>query len=690
MPNQRKQTPQYARAQFVSASLNEESRTVDVVFATPTPVLRYSWYREEYYNEVLDMDGANLERASKGLPVLDNHNSYGSVRNAVIGRAENIRRDGDQWVATVRFSKRDDVQQIVDDVRDGILTDISFGYSMDEVVRMEKQEGEKHRTYKVKRWTPSEISFVNIPADPRAGVRSGDGNEGADLMQLIPDEDGNRAQEGNENSNSNTNGQIMKREQIIAMLAKRGIVVDETISDEALNAELERALTSQGEDPEAVRNAAIQAERKRVADITGAVRSAKLKPEFAEQLISEGKTIDEARAAIIAKFAEEDTNAGRSNINTQVVADEKDKVRKAMGDALVLRATPNAAREMKAEDVNAAREFRGMSLLRMAEDTLVRDGVNTRGMSAREIAQEALGLGQRAYHSTSDFPILLGETFNRTLRAAYSLNPRTFEPFTRRTSISDFRTISRAQLSGLVGNFDEVIEGGEYKAGTMEEAKESYKLAKYGRKIGITWESIINDDLGAFNRIPQAFAAKAAQKQSDIVYGILLNNPVMGDNNPLFHNPSHGNYTSTGTALSEGSLDTAYQKFRVQKSIEGDFLNLSPRFLIVGPKNERLAYKLTSTNFTPATQADVPVPSITSLQVIVEPRITDHAWFLSAGPEQIDTIETAFLDGEQELFTEQKVGFDVDGIEIKARMVFAAKAIDWRGLYKNVGAAPAN
>lgn len=688
MPQNRKQQPHYTRAQFLPDTMSEENRTVDVVFATPTPVLRYSWYREEYYNEVLDMSGANLERAAKGLPVLDNHGSWGSV-GSILGRAENIRREADQWVATVRFSKRDNVQSILDDVRDGIITDVSFGYSLDEVTRGEKETNGR-RTYTVKRWTPSEISFVTIPADPRAGVRSGDGNEGADLMQMFPDEDGNRGQSVTETSKFNKSEFIMKREQIIAMLAKRGITVDETISDEALNAELERALTSGGEDPEAVRNAAIQAERKRVADITNAVRAAKLNQEFADELISGGKTIDQARAAIIDKFAEEDPNAGRRNVNTQVVAEEKDKVRAAMGNALLLRANPTAASKMKPEDVSGAREFRGMSLLRMAEDTLVRDGVNTRGMSQREIAQEALGIGTRGYHSTSDFPILLGETFNRTLRAAYELNTRTFDPFVRRTSISDFRTISRAQLSGLVGNFDEVVEGGEYKAGTFEEARESYKLAKYGRKVGITWESIINDDLGAFNRIPQAFAAKAAQKQSDIVYGILNGNPVMADNNPLFHQPAHGNHTSTGTALSENSLDDAYQKFRVQKSIEGDFLNLSPRFLIVGPKNERLAYKLTSTNFVPNTQNDVAVPSFTSLIVIVEPRLTDYRWFLSADPGQIDTIETAFLDGEQELFTEQKVGFDVDGIEIKARMVFAAKAIDWRGLFKNVGAAPSN
>ena len=269
------------------------------------------------------------------------------------------------------------------------------------------------------------------------------------------------------------------------------------------------------------------------------------------------------------------------------------------------------------------------------------------------------------------------------------LQARTFEAWARRVTLPDFRTITRVQLSGLIGNFDEVQEGGEYKNGTMSEAGESYKLAKYGKIIGITWEMIINDDLSAFTRIPQAFAAKSAQKQSDIVYSILTSNPTMGDGSALFHVANHKNYTSTGTALSETSLDAAYQLFRNQKSIEGDFLNLSPKTLVVGPKNELIAKKLTSTNYVPAKQSDISVAALTGLTVVVEPRITDYSWFLIADPAMIDTVEYAFLDSEEELFTEQRDGFEVDGIQIKARMVFAAKAIDYRGIYKNAGAAPA-
>ena len=60
--------------------------------------------------------------------------------------------------------------------------------------------------------------------------------------------------------------------------------------------------------------------------------------------------------------------------------------------------------------------------------------------------------------------------------------------------------------------------------------------------------------------------------------------------------------------------------------------------------------------------------------------------YLAASPNQIDTIEYAYLEGQQGTYIETRNGFDVDGVEIKCRLDFGAKAIDWRGLYKNPGA----
>jgi hypothetical protein len=62
------------------------------------------------------------------------------------------------------------------------------------------------------------------------------------------------------------------------------------------------------------------------------------------------------------------------------------------------------------------------------------------------------------------------------------------------------------------------------------------------------------------------------------------------------------------------------------------------------------------------------------------------SWYLAATPDQVDIIEYGYLDGEDGPVVETRNGFDVDGMEIKCREDFAAKVIDYRGLYKNAGA----
>src|SRR3546814_20019818 len=89
----------------------------------------------------------------------------------------------------------------------------------------------------------------------------------------------------------------------------------------------------------------------------------------------------------------------------------------------------------------------------MARDGVEVGGGNVRGVSRREVAVAALNLdndiGQRAgMLSTSDFPQLMANTINRTLRAAYQEAPRTFQPWARMSTAPDFREIARVQLSG--------------------------------------------------------------------------------------------------------------------------------------------------------------------------------------------------------------------------------------------------
>jgi len=659
---------QYTRAKLDIATFDRAKRTVEVTFATETPVRSYDWEVGQF-KEVLSCDPAhvNLTRLKSGAPVLDNHNKYGATRKMVVGVVE------DAWVADgvcrarVRFSQSEDDTELMDKVADGIVTGVSAGYDVYAYELTRSAVDSELPTYKAVNWEPTEISFVPVQADINSRVRSEDKSEhDVTVKDVTPAAPVENTDPNTEENNSNSNNNEMAEE----------VKTPPTTP---------AAPTPEGLDQ--ARSLARAEERQRIETIRSVTRSLKLPDTFAETLINDDKVdVNVARERALSEW--EKGNPVNAHPSAAQPNTDSEKTRSAMSNALLLRINPGAASAMGEENVRAASDFKGMSLLRMAEESLIRAGVRTHGMSQRNIAKLALGEKVRGLHHTTDFPLLLGDTIQRTLLAQYLQQERTFQAWARRTTINDFRAVTRVALTGIFGNLDEVKEGQEYKYGTMSEHGVSYRLAKFGKIIGITWEAIINDDLSAFNRIPQAFAAKAAIKQSDIVYSILNDNPVMYDNKALFH-VDHGNYISTGTALSPTSLNVAFQKFRTQKDDVGDFINVSPKFLIVGPQNEFTAIQMTSANYTPNKQSDISIAAVRGLTTIVDPRITDYKWFLSASPEAVDTVEYAFLDGEEELFMDQREGFNIDGIEVKARMVFAAKAIDWRGLFRNNGAAPA-
>lgn len=657
---------QRTRAEFKAESFNEADRTVEVIFATETAVRTYDWDSDSMVEEILICDPMNgdLSRLNAGAPALDNHNRYGETAKNVVGVCSDARFENGVGIAKIRFGNSEDDTELMNKVRDKIVTGVSVGYNVYEY-QVTRTEGQVP-IYKATKWEATEISFVAVQADKNSRVRSeGEENEVVinDVTPVV--------EPIIEENNINLNTIEMTEEEKAAL--------------ELANKAKENA----------TRLAAASEERARIKGISAHCRALGLAQSIADTLIEEN--IDLATAGQRALVEWEKAQPANPNPTVGQIQDDKEKTRSAMTNALVLRINPNSAAVMGEENVRAAEDFRGMNLLRFAEESLIRSGVSTRGMSSKDIATFALGGKVRGLHHTTDFPLLLMDTVSRTLLAQYAIQERTFTAWARRATMNDFRAVTRVRLSEMLGNLEKVEEGGEYKYGTFSEGGESYKLAKYGKIIGITWEAIINDDLSAFDRLPQAFATSAARLQTNIVYSMLLANgfTVMNDGAALF-SAAHGNFVGTaanqtagGTALSEASLTTAYTSFRTQKDAAGNKLNLKPKFLIVGPKNEFLAQKLTSVNFVATKQGDTPVGSLTGLTLIVDAEIENYEWFLTADPASLDTVEYAFLAGQEELFIDQREGFDTDGIEVKARLIFAAKAIDWRGLYRNNGAVPA-
>ena len=671
-------------AELAPNSADTDARTVEVIWSAGARVRRSTLFGEPYDEELsLDPDHVRLDRLNAGAPFLKVHEV--DTLDAVIGSVVpgSARVENGRGVAQVRISERADVEPIWRDIQAGHIRAVSIGY---QVHRFEVSKPEAARElWRAVDWTPFEVSAVPVGADPAAGFRAQSPlhdcvlhrrdvpstTTGAISMTDKPKDPADAANEtpSDDNAVEDTTMTEPKTPDTEPKVAA---------AETRVQPKSQKPDVAPAPDTETVATRAREIERDRVSTIYDLAGRLSLERSFAEDLVKRGTDVDEARRLILDQVAaKSDETRTFSQVSIPLGGrDEQVTRRDAVANALLHRYSPTL---FQLED--AARQYRGMTLMELARESLGNAGVNTRGLSRDEVATRAL-------HSTSDFPEILSAVTNKTLRQAYEAYPRTFMLFCRQVLATDFKAMHRVQL-GEAPQLLEVSESGEFKRGTLGESKESYKVKTYGRVVAITRQTLINDDLDAFTRIPAMYGNSIAQLESDVVWGIITANPAMADGNALFHN-SHKNLAGTGAALDVSSVGAARAAMAKQTGLDKKtVLNVRPAFLIVPASLELKAEQLVAQNLVPAATSSVVPQSIRTLAPISEPRLdaaSETAWYLAASPNQIDTIEYAYLEGQQGAYIETRNGFDVDGVEIKCRLDFGAKAIDWRGLYKNPGA----
>ena len=613
------------RAMFAPETVDADQRTVEVVWTTGARVAR-NGFEGSYYEELsMDPSAIRMDRLNSGAPLLNSHSAY-DLRD-IVGVVERAWLDGNEGRAVVRFSSREDVEPIFRDVRDGIIRSISVGYRVWKYERIEEGSTPVMRAVD---WEPHELSLVPIPADARAQVRS----EEPPTVHNEPEKD-------------SPMDEIRE--------------LEGAVTPEAPVAQ-ERAAR-----PEDIQ-AAIAAERRRVAEIRRSVRAAGLDVALADQLENDGTSVDEARKLVIDKMAEREA-AAPTRTHVQVLADEGQKRSECMT------ATLEARCGLRQWD-DQARAYGHSSLMDMAKDALVRSGVNLVGMSKSEIAG-------RAMHSTSDFPLLLSNIARKSLASAYAEEQQTFRPIARQRNLPDFKPVYELEIAGQITP-EPLLEGGEYKAATVQEQQASWRIYTYGKKIAVTRQLIINDDLDALSRIPQMIGRGMSLFESNEVWKLITSNAKMSyDNKALFH-ADHAN--SGAGAIGEVAISNARKALRNQKDIAGNRINLRPRYLILPTSLETAAQKFLSP-IQPSTTGDVNIFT-GSMSLIVEPRLDDaseQAYYVTASPEQIDMIAFGYLDGEAGPQVETVNERDPDGTVIYARLDFGCTLLNHRGFYKSTG-----
>lgn len=464
-----------------------------------------------------------------------------------------------------------------------------------------------------------------------------------------------------------------------------------------------RALENEDEDDDeasplsetAARAAGAQAERQRAEGIRNAASLAKLQPTVGDDMVARGITLDAARAEIFAMLEESQrATPTTQHIRVEMGEDARDKwVRGAINWLLVrsgMAAIVAKHEGVKPETITPG-EFRGLSLIDMARETLENAGVNTRGMDRMQLAGQAMAYRSN-YQTTSDFATLLENTMHKVLRAAYALQSDTWSRWCGVGTVSDFRAHNWYRMGSLT-ELEDLNEVGEFKNKAISDAeKASFSAGTKGNIIAISRQTIVNDDLGFVMRLTELLGRAGKLTIEKAAYTKLLLNsglgPTQSDSQPLFH--ANRNNVSTGAAISVDAIDADRVKMAEQKDVNGiDFIDLRPQVLLVPVGLGGRAREINAQEYNDESNKNQRRPNVVRglfNDVVDTPRITGTRRYLFADPAVAPVFLVSFLEGQREPVLETKDGWRVDGVEMRARLDFGVDVVDFRGAITNAGA----
>ena len=420
-------------------------------------------------------------------------------------------------------------------------------------------------------------------------------------------------------------------------------------------------------DPQATAADAVRAERERVSGIDTAF--AALSGDFEHlrrDAVAKGDTVAEVQARIeFLQAGQKAAPAGGDPVT--VSADARDKFKAGALNHLMAQAG--------LEKPDPQNNLRGYTLAELARESLAQANARPSG-SRMEIVASAFT------HTSSDFPYLLQECAKRSVLKGFDETEETFEAWTQKGSMSDFRPHDRVGTTGF-GALAKINEGGEYTHFSMDEYKESNQLATYGKMFSITRQAIINDDLRAFTTVPQKMGRAARRTIGDLVYALLQANPNMGDGIALFH-ATHKNLNATAAQITTAAVQAIRTKMAKQKGRDKNVtaLNIRPNYVLCPVEMEGTAKVVASAEKVIGGEAGDLTPNSVrgTFEVISDARLDASFWYMLA--TMYDTIEVAYLDGVETPFLEQQKGWNIDGTEFKVRMDAGVAPLEFASMFK--------
>jgi hypothetical protein len=344
--------------------------------------------------------------------------------------------------------------------------------------------------------------------------------------------------------------------------------------------------------------------------------------------------------------------------------------------------------------VKASRDYSGIGLKGIIRECANSSSHTFNDGTIRAAFEQARVTASTGGMSRLDVAGILGNIANKAMLDAYQATPVVATRLCGRRNVSDFKQVTSYRLTG--GNsFQRVGPNGELKFIDLAETSYTNQAHTYGQIFGLDRTAMINDDLGAFMRVPAMFGRNAQRLKDHLFFAVIRDGTD-------FFSADNGNYMlGATTALSSESLGAAEQLLLEQTDDDGHPISLSARYLLVPPALGYVARELytsgTITTGGGSTKDRQPTNNVWQgmFEPIISPYVSnatylnsDTEWFIFCDPQDVPAFEICYLNGVETPTIEQgELDFQNLGIAWRAFIDVGVSEQDHRGAVKSLGAA---
>lgn len=618
---------------------------------------------------VVDLAGMEIPDT---VPLLTNHENKTDARVGVVTASI---KDSALEISGEIVSDSKDAQDIVAQGKSGADWQLSIGADVSECELVKGSREVNGQSfdgpfYHIQKSVLREVSVVAVGADATTKMKV------TAQFNLINDFEGENMNEDNKlNASGESNADAEK--------------TDKPQATQEVKAKAEIDLTAAANEAAV---AAVKAERERVSAIQSICAGEF--PEIEKEAVSAGWTPE-----VVTKKVLETLRAERPAASVNIAIHSKpegEDMRKTVEAAMCLRVGVDAdtlEKSYGAKTVEAAMVEMDMPLKQVMIECMKLDGIPySRGFDNETI---------RAAFSSVSLPGILSNVANKKLLQSYEAQPVIATKLCSTGDLNDFKETERFRLTD-VGDLLPIAPDGEIKEGGLIEEGAKNQLETYGKKFCLTRKMIINDDLGAFMKVPTAMGNRAARLIDQLFFSRLLANPVQADGKALFSTAHKNLLGGASSALSAESLKKAIQLYLDQTDADGQPIAVEPKYLLVPTALKHLAVELTRGATLIMSGSDNTVrPAINvladeNLQVVSSPYLgnsaytgaSQSAWYLFGSPNTIDTFELGFLKGKRTPTVERgETDFNTLGMWFRVYFDLGVREQDHRGMVKANGAA---